>query len=89
MVSAPNTPRPSGTIDSPLRTSWNAGLPVMSAPAYRTLPDLTGCRPVMPLSVVVLPAPLAPIRQTSSPGADLQVDPLDRLDATVSDLQTP
>ena len=31
MVSAPKTPRPSGTIDNPRRTSWNAGLPVMSS----------------------------------------------------------
>ena len=39
----------------------------------------------MPLSVVVLPAPLAPIRQTSSRVFDVQVDALDGADAAVGD----
>ena len=33
MVSAPKTPRPSGTIARPPRTSSNAGRPVMSRPS--------------------------------------------------------
>ena len=41
----------------------------------------------MPLSVVVLPAPLAPIRHTSSPSPTIEVDALDRLDAAVGDLE--
>ena len=41
----------------------------------------------MPFRVVVLPAPFAPIRQTSSPSADVEVDALDRVDAAVGDLE--
>jgi hypothetical protein len=39
-------------------------------------PSAGGCRPVMALSVVVLPAPLAPISETSSPSRTSKLTPL-------------
>ena len=39
-------------------------------------PAAAGCRPVMAFSVVVLPAPLAPIRLTSSPSWTSKETPL-------------
>ena len=48
----------------------------MSLPSNSTVP-LRGCsRPEIVLSVVVLPAPFAPMSVTISPLIDLEVDPL-------------
>ncbi|MBV6517436.1 MAG: hypothetical protein HPKKFMNG_03165 [Planctomycetes bacterium] len=60
-------PRPSGAMTSPCRTSSCAGLREMSWPWYSTRPERGRSRPQMVLSVVVLPAPLQPMRVTTSP----------------------
>jgi hypothetical protein len=49
-------------------------------------PPASGSEPVMAFMVVVLPAPLEPISDTSSP-AHLEVHALDGLDAAVGHLQ--
>ena len=71
------TMRPSGTSTSPLRTSRCVGigagrLAVDSAPRRR--PD--GTSPMIARSVVVLPAPLAPISVTISPSSSVSETPL-------------
>ena len=43
------------------------GLRVMSFPSKVTVPPFDGSRPVMVCSVVVLPAPFAPMSATTSP----------------------
>ena len=43
------------------------GLRVMSLPSKVTVPPFDGSRPVMVCSVVVLPAPFAPMSATTSP----------------------
>ena len=60
-----NTPRPSGACPMPSSTRWCAGRYVMSWPSNTILPARTGCRPETVFMVVVLPAPLAPIRVTT------------------------
>ena len=67
MVMRANTPRPSGTITSPSRTMSHAPLPLMLLPRYWMSPSFIGSSPVMAFIVVVLPAPLEPISDTSSP----------------------
>ena len=59
----------------------------MSFPSKTTEPDVTGRTPETVLSVVVLPAPFAPMSVTISPSRDLEADALDRLDAAVVDVQ--
>jgi len=52
----------------PRRTiSWG-GRPSIGRPAKTTRPLRSGTTPVMAISSVVLPAPLAPMIATSSPG---------------------
>ena len=45
---------------------------VIARPMYSISPPAAGWVPVIAFSVVVLPAPLAPIRLTSSPSLDLE-----------------
>src|SRR5204863_169898 len=52
--------------------AWG-GRPVMSSPRKRTVPEVGGKAPVMMLNSVVLPQPLGPMMQRSSPA------PMDRL----------
>ena len=49
-------------------------------PPSRSSPSLGGKLPAMSLTMVDLPAPLSPMRPTTSPGRDLEVDALQRLD---------
>ena len=69
-------PRPSGTITRPWRTRSHGPWPLMLRPRNSISPAAGGCVPVMALSVVVLPAPLAPIRLTSSPSCTSKDTPL-------------
>src|SRR5437588_4724139 len=51
----------------PSRARRSAGILVMSRPSKARLPALSACIPVIALKSVVLPAPLGPIRPTTSP----------------------
>ena len=62
-------PRPSGTCTSPSRTSWWGGTPVISLPAKEIAPLRGRTMPEMARRVVLLPAPLLPMRVTISPGS--------------------
>ena len=69
-------PRPSGAWQSPSSTRWCGGMAVMSLPSNTTEPDVTGRTPDTVLSVVVLPAPFAPMSVTISPSATSKLMPL-------------
>ena len=56
--------RPSGTWTMPLATMPCAGSSFSDSPSRRTSPSVIARMPEMALSVVLLPAPLAPIRVT-------------------------
>src|SRR5262245_36509123 len=68
-VSAGNTRRPSGTSAMPAAVRAWAGRRVMSAPPKVIFPFLGSNDPATPRRIVLLPAPLAPIRVTISPSA--------------------
>src|SRR3954462_819283 len=68
-VSAGKTRRPSGTSAMPAALRAWAGSRVTSTPSKRTFPFLESIDPATPRMVVLLPAPLAPIRLTISPSA--------------------
>ncbi len=71
-----NTWRPSGMCAMPSRTmSWLWVLS-RSVPLNITEPDCAGTSPVMACSVVVLPAPFAPINDTISPSFTVRLMPL-------------
>jgi len=59
--------RPSGDWTSPSATISCGGSPLMSRPRNRIAPVRARTHPEMVMSVVVLPAPLAPMRVTISP----------------------
>ena len=63
------------------------GVCVMSSPLKMTVPARTGRRPETVFIVVVLPAPLAPMRVTISPSSTVKRDVADGLDAPVVDAQ--
>ncbi len=67
MVMRVNTPRPSGTITRPAATKSQAPRPRMLRPRYSMSPSFMPSVAVMAFMVVVLPAPLEPIKETSSP----------------------
>src|SRR5690606_23282129 len=71
-----NTRRPSGTWDSPRETRFCGVVEVMSAPSRVMVPDVGFFSPDTERSVVVLPAPLAPMRQTISPSLTSNEMPL-------------
>ncbi len=50
----------------PSRARWCGLIVVMSLPSSTTVPPVGGCRPVMTLNRVVLPAPLGPMRPVTS-----------------------
>ena len=52
-----------------------AGTFCRSVPSSKMEPEAAGSRPEMAWRVVVLPAPLAPIRDTSSPSATVREMP--------------
>ena len=62
-------PRPSGDWLIPSRTRSYGAASVMSLPSKTTLPDRTLRSPEMVLSVVDLPAPLAPMRVAIFPSS--------------------
>src|SRR3954466_5125504 len=68
-LSAGKTRRPSGTSAMPAAVRAWAGSRVTSTPSKRILPFLESIDPATPRRVVLLPAPLAPIRLTISPSA--------------------
>ena len=61
--------RPSGAWDTPWKTISCAGTPWIDLPLMRTSPSRGRSSPLTVRKVVVLPAPLAPIRATISPGS--------------------
>src|SRR6478735_10795753 len=63
------TPRPSGACTMPASTRRWAFILVMSLPSNQIEPVVSGRIPEIARMVVVLPAPLAPIRVTSSPSS--------------------
>ena len=69
-------PRPSGTITRPCLTRSHGPWPLIDLPRYSMSPPAAGWMPVIAFSVVVLPAPLAPIRLTSSPSKTSNDTPL-------------
>jgi hypothetical protein len=67
--------RSSGTQPIPARAiSW-VGRPVISVPSKRIAPPRGGVRPRIERRVVVLPAPLAPSRLTTSPAPTFSEGP--------------
>jgi hypothetical protein len=68
--------RPSGEWASPKETILWAGTPLRGLPSKRTLPEVGFRRPESVLSVVVLPAPLVPMRVTTWPASTLKEMPL-------------
>jgi hypothetical protein len=62
-----NTRRPSGEWLMPARTISLGARRVMSRPSKRIVPAAAFTKPLIARSVVVLPAPLAPISATISP----------------------
>ena len=62
--------------------SW-AGYLARSSPSSRIWPVCGLTRPLIELRVVLLPAPLPPMRATISPCADLEADPAQGVDAAV------
>ena len=70
------TRRPSGTRARPRVTMRSAGIRVRSWPANSMAPFRGGSSPEMVRRVVVLPAPLPPIKVTTSPGRTWREMPL-------------
>ena len=68
-------PRPSGVRHSPRLTRWSARSLVMSSPLKMIVPGEMPRTPEIARMVEVLPAPLAPIRATTSPSATSRVMP--------------
>ena len=64
-----NTRRPSGTCASPISTMRCGAVERMSCPSKAISPVRVRSRPEMVLSVVLLPAPLAPMSVTISPSS--------------------
>ena len=56
----------------PIRARMGGDTATMSSPSNWTSPDIGLMMPEMTRSVVVLPAPLAPSRATTSPGATVR-----------------
>ena len=76
MLMRANTPRPSGTITRPSLTMSQGPRPLMLRPRYSMSPSLAPSMPVMAFIVVVLPAPLEPMSETSSPSCTCMSMPL-------------
>ena len=75
-LSDANTLRPSGEMATPDRTMASSGAPVMSWPKMETLPPAILRAPATAMTVVVLPAPLAPSNAVTSPGRTVRLTPL-------------
>ena len=87
MVSAPNTPRPSGTIDSPLRTSWNGRKTRDVLSAVADAPCLHRLQAADAFERRGLAGAVGADQAHALALANREVDALDRLDAAVGDLQ--
>ena len=61
--------RPSGACETPMKTISCAGIPLSDLPSMRMSPSRGRSSPLTVRRVVVLPAPLAPISATISPGS--------------------
>ena len=68
--------RPSGTWTRPEATILWAGVPVISVPSKRMLPERGLMRPEIVWSVVDLPAPFDPMRVTICPSSTRRLMPL-------------
>ena len=62
-----NTRRPSGQCAIPLATTRGGLAPAMSLPSNSIDPERGATSPEIARNVVLLPAPLAPIKATSCP----------------------
>src|SRR5260221_1186860 len=60
--------RPSGTSAMPRFSTWSAGRPPIAAPRNMIASRGAGISPAIALRSVLLPAPLAPITASTSPG---------------------
>ena len=61
--------RPSGACETPMKTISCAGIAFSDLPLMRISPSRGRSSPLTVRRVVLLPAPLAPISATISPGA--------------------
>ena len=68
-------PRPSGACAMPRGTSWWALKPVVFSPENEMRPPTGLSIPLTARSVLVLPAPLAPMSATTSPRPTFSVTP--------------
>ena len=75
--------RPSATARCPAARSRASACCVMSRPSKTIVPARARGLPQMVIISVVLPAPLAPISVTISPGATCKLDAFERLDPPV------
>ena len=66
-LSEPNTRRPSGTRPTPRRATALGAERPSTRPRKVTLPPVAGSMPISVLTVVVLPMPLRPISEMTSP----------------------
>ena len=73
----------------PARAIASGARPRSDAPARRTSPAAGRTTPMIACSVVDLPAPFGPIRPTSSPAPDLEVEPAHRRRPTRSETWSP
>ena len=67
--------RPSGTSEIPSATRFSVASPASERPASFKAPLASGKSPMIVFSVVVLPAPFAPIIATISPGKTRRLMP--------------
>src|SRR3989442_1383433 len=69
------TRAPSGTTATPRCTISSGARPSIRSPLKRIAPSRTGTRPRIALMTVVFPAPLGPIRLTTSPAVTTRLTP--------------
>ena len=67
--------RPSGTCDRPREIIFSGDIFCRFVPLSSIVPDTAGISPDIACRVVVLPAPFAPISETSSPSPTLREMP--------------
>src|SRR5215469_4131794 len=82
-------PRSSGQNAMPLRAISFYARPMSSRPSKRTEPARRVTMPMIDLSVVVLPAPLRPSRQTTSPARTSKLTPCSTCDSPYHACRSP
>ena len=68
-------PRPSGTVQMPIRARSSADAPVTMAPSKQTAPLFGAKVPAHTLSIVVLPPPFGPSSAMTDPAATSRLTP--------------